>query len=176
MHPATQQAFADELEKIAGAHARLVPKSRTGRRPISVERLLEKDKDGTLHKKADAAGSPQPWGEGPDDPGAATLPKSPGDRPRREGNKETAPSPSNTQGSSTDGLGRETKQAADAALGNAGNVAAFQEGKTPRRRGDIPSRDDLNAVDRRDGRGEATTVHGLAQNSEGIGVTTPAGG
>ncbi len=49
------QAFQDELEKMAASGHRLtVPKARKGRRPMSVDTLLKKDKAGTLHKKADA--------------------------------------------------------------------------------------------------------------------------
>jgi hypothetical protein len=47
------EAFADELEKIAISHGRwTVPKSRSGRRPISVSNLLKKEKDGSLYKRA----------------------------------------------------------------------------------------------------------------------------
>lgn len=50
----TYGGFLDELEKIAASSARLtVSKTRTGRRPISVENLLKKDKAGELHKKAE---------------------------------------------------------------------------------------------------------------------------
>jgi len=54
-------AFLDELEKISAAtkpireirHARWsVKKHRSGRRPISVENLLKKEKDGSLLKAA----------------------------------------------------------------------------------------------------------------------------
>lgn len=40
MHPATAAAFQDELEKIAGE---LQGFTRIGRRPISVDRLLERE-------------------------------------------------------------------------------------------------------------------------------------
>lgn len=47
------RAFQQELEKIAASGHRLtVAKSRQGRRPLSVDTLLAKDKAGTLHKKA----------------------------------------------------------------------------------------------------------------------------
>lgn len=53
-------AFFDELNKIAAAtpvrevrsSQWSVKKHRTGRRPISVANLLQKEKDGTLHKGA----------------------------------------------------------------------------------------------------------------------------
>jgi len=45
--------FSDELEKISTSHGLThVSKVRTGTRPISVERLLEKDREGTWQKKA----------------------------------------------------------------------------------------------------------------------------
>ncbi len=49
------QAFADELEKMAVSKSQLsVPQSRSGRRPITVDNYLKKDKDGTLWKKKEA--------------------------------------------------------------------------------------------------------------------------
>jgi hypothetical protein len=59
VNPASLASFTDELEKIAAAAGLThVPKTRTGRRPISVDALLEKDKDGEwLRKKA---GRPSP--------------------------------------------------------------------------------------------------------------------
>lgn len=48
-----QGAFADELEKMAISRGRLnVPKARSGRRSMSVDTLLRKEKDGTLYKNA----------------------------------------------------------------------------------------------------------------------------
>jgi hypothetical protein len=45
-------SFLDELEKIAASFGRsLIAKSREGRRPISVAKYLEKDKEGTLFRK-----------------------------------------------------------------------------------------------------------------------------
>ena len=45
-------SFFAELTKLAASSDRLtVPKSRTGRRPMSVTTMLAKDKAGTLHKK-----------------------------------------------------------------------------------------------------------------------------
>ncbi len=79
----TLYGFLDELEKIASAHGRMeVSKTRSGRRPISVHKLLEKDKKGTLYKKADSEGNPEPVrGAGDDDLGAAKPPKHKGDLP-----------------------------------------------------------------------------------------------
>lgn len=45
------EAFLDELQKIAAAKARMtVSQSRAGRRSMSVDTLLRKDKEGTLFK------------------------------------------------------------------------------------------------------------------------------
>jgi hypothetical protein len=45
------RAFLDELEKIAVARAQLtVPQSRQGRRPISVDNYLKRDRAGTLFR------------------------------------------------------------------------------------------------------------------------------
>ncbi len=53
LQEASLTAFFDELYKIAASSERLaVPKSRSGRRPISVDTLLKKENDGTLFKKA----------------------------------------------------------------------------------------------------------------------------
>lgn len=44
-------AFLDELEKIAVSRQRLsVAQARKGRRPMRVDTLLRKEKDGTLYK------------------------------------------------------------------------------------------------------------------------------
>ncbi len=52
--PVLRGAFMDELRKLAASKDRLsVPKSRKGRRSLSVHTLLKKDKDGTLFKKAE---------------------------------------------------------------------------------------------------------------------------
>lgn len=46
-------SFLEELQKLAASKHRLVvPKSRKGRRSLSVQTLLKKDKEGTLYKKA----------------------------------------------------------------------------------------------------------------------------
>lgn len=51
--PALRGAFLDELRKLAASKHRLsIPKTRSGRRSLSVHTLLKKDKEGTLFKKA----------------------------------------------------------------------------------------------------------------------------
>lgn len=46
-------AFFDELVKIAASRKRMtVPQSRKGRRPMRVDTMLRKEKDGSLYKKA----------------------------------------------------------------------------------------------------------------------------
>jgi len=48
-----EAAFLDELEKIAICRSRMtVAQSRKGRRPMHVDTLLKKEKEGTLYKKA----------------------------------------------------------------------------------------------------------------------------
>ena len=50
-------AFVDELEKIAVSKHRLrVAQSRKGRRPMRVDTLLRKEKEGTLYKNAERRG------------------------------------------------------------------------------------------------------------------------
>lgn len=82
-----EAAFLDELEKIAASFKQLnVPKGRSGRRSISVENFLKKDKDGKLFRKhAFTAG----YEDGPHDTGAAKPPKKKGEVPSRD---DTAPS------------------------------------------------------------------------------------
>lgn len=47
-----ETAFLDELEKIAASFKSLhVSKSRSGRRSMSVDTLLRKEKDGTLFRQ-----------------------------------------------------------------------------------------------------------------------------
>jgi hypothetical protein len=53
MNPAELHAFLDELEKIAISKGRLrMSKTRSGRRPMSVETMLRKEKDGSFYKDA----------------------------------------------------------------------------------------------------------------------------
>ncbi len=63
-------AFLDELEKIAVSKDRMqVPQARAGRRPLSVDTLLKKEKDGTLYKhtgdQSKIAGAVPPPGPNP---------------------------------------------------------------------------------------------------------------
>lgn len=78
--------FLDETVKIAAAHGRAhITKQRAGRRSISVDKLLDKDRKGTLWKKADSQGNPQDVrGDSVDDPGSAPLPKRRGEVPTRD--------------------------------------------------------------------------------------------
>lgn len=47
-------ALLDELQKIAAAKARMtVPQTRKGRRPMRVDTMLRKEKDGSLYKQAE---------------------------------------------------------------------------------------------------------------------------
>ena len=161
MH-ATLAAFVDELEKIAAAHGLSnIPKHREGRRPISVDKLLLKEKDGTLYKRADSQGNSQPVrGAGADDPGAAQP-------PRRRGEVLTK----------TPNISSESEKLGEVLRGEVSpfptgdtSYSGYIEAKKPRKKGDVPTQDNVNVVDRYDGRGEATTVHGLAQNSNSIGA------
>lgn len=53
-HEVLASAFIDELRKIAASKDRLrVAQIRQGKRPMHVDTLLKKDKDGSLFKKAD---------------------------------------------------------------------------------------------------------------------------
>jgi hypothetical protein len=112
-------AFVDELEKIAVSRHRLsVAQSRKGRRPLRVDTLLRKEKDGTLYKTSQSYMPAQPFSAG--------LP--------------------------------------DAA-----------EAKRPKKKGEVPSREDLNVVQRGDQREAATTVTGIGQTFNNIGaVNSPA--
>jgi hypothetical protein len=86
-------AFLDELEKIAAAtkpvrevrHARWsVKKHRTGRRPISVDNLLKKEKDGSLLKAAQLMMNVVEFPVGGQNPSAARPPRKKGDPPSLE--------------------------------------------------------------------------------------------
>jgi hypothetical protein len=119
----SRSAFLDELEKIAVSSGRLrdVTKGRSGTRSISVERLLEKDKDGTLFKKhaEDWVSSPVEVGLGGNDPASA---------------------------------------------------------RKPRRKGEVPTQDDVNVVDRVDTRDNTTTTTGLGSTFNNIGATGNSAG
>ena len=83
----SKAAFFDELEKIAVSRERLrvVAQGRSGIRPISVDKLLEKDKAGTLYKKAgDWGGSPVAVDMGIIDMASARRPRKPGDVPSQD--------------------------------------------------------------------------------------------
>jgi len=45
-------SFVDEIKTAASQGRLTVPKSRSGRRPMSVDTMLRKEKDGTLYKEA----------------------------------------------------------------------------------------------------------------------------
>lgn len=180
--PATTFAgFLDELSKIASSDKWTVAKSRTGTRPISVDNLVKKHNEGELfrEKVADAAGNPQDvHGDSVDDPGAAKLPKRPGEVPSKE---VGIPMQAKT-GSPLEAVFRAFERyMAQAKLGYVyGDVTPFPNGeqtnfqpeaRKPRKRGDVPSKDDSNIIDRYDNRDSATTVHGIAQNSQGIGAS-----
>lgn len=84
-----QRAFLDELQKIAASKNRMtVPQTRSGRRPMSVHTMIEKDKDGTLYKKAYSPGSTGTLGGG-NQPylveGVAPEVRKAGDAPSRDG-------------------------------------------------------------------------------------------
>jgi hypothetical protein len=65
-------ALVDELAKIAAAQARMmVPQSRTGRRPISVDNYLRRDREGTLFKPQATSGT-VPTRDDRDPTGSAT--------------------------------------------------------------------------------------------------------
>jgi hypothetical protein len=153
-------SFVDELTKIAASHGAMnIPKARSGIRPMSVDTLLRKEKDGTLWKQADSQGNPQNVrGDSSDDPGAAQLPKRPGEVPTRTVDNIAVGQK----------LGYIYGDVPPIPTGE--SPFAYQEAKKPRRKGDVPSKDDSNVVDRYDQRDNATTVTGLGQQSTGIGA------
>ena len=201
VHPATMAGFLDELEKISAAQGRAeVSKTRTGRRPISAETLVEKHNEGTwLKKHADSAGNPQDVrGDSVDDPGAAQPPKRQGEVPSKErGNvpegQKTGMVPGANQQTQPFTSGEETlvspetrkpRQPGDVptqgpaqamiAPPGSGVVPGSTRGEAvhPRKKGDVPTRDrDLNIVDRNDLRESTTTVTGLGQHSTNIGAS-----
>lgn len=274
MDQVVASAFLDELGKIAFADSHMnIPKSREGRRPISVDKLLDKDKKGELYKQsdvlgalfraydsylakaADSQGNPQdkggvlggPWaplirsgagalaggalGAWAGKPGTGALiggglglgasavhsrlesqhdMKELRDRVQRlEKSADSAGNPQDTAAGSVDdpGAAKAKKHPGDgptqgtmipleakygslrkAAMGQGG---VFSEGpsaiptgespnmnpeaKKPRKKGDVPSMDDSNSVDRYDQRENATTVTGLGQTSSNIGAGNQPG-
>ena len=56
MPPPIGAAFADEMLKISASRKRMtVPQSRKGRRPMRVDTMLKKEKDGSLYKQTKMA-------------------------------------------------------------------------------------------------------------------------
>jgi len=166
LDPITIASFLDELEKIAVAHGRTsVPKGRAGKRSMRAETLLRKEKDGTLFKHSDAAGSPQPVrGDSGDDPDAALPPKRAGDVPSKDrGNIPT------------------TEKTGEPIRGDVGPMTSGEslyggaETRKSKRKGEVPTQNNFDVQDRFDGRGEATTVQGpgVVQNSVNSGVNNP---
>jgi hypothetical protein len=195
----TLAAFADELEKIGVSHGLThVSKGRKGARPISVTRLLEKDKAGTLWKKkhADSEGNPQDVrGDSCDDPGAAQQPHRRGEVPTKDvslgvtqktgmvpgANTQTSPM---TSGDDLRSVVADKPRMAgevptqDVATDQPNNRIAprakgitFDQSAKKVRPGDVPTSDrNMNLIDRGDMRESTTTVTGLGQNSSGIGA------
>lgn len=190
------EAFADELSKIAASHGlTVVSKTRTGSRPISVDRLLEKDREGSLRKKADSAGNPQDVrGDSVDDPGAAQPPKRRGEVPTHgsddisvgqktgsSGYQEITPPMSSGEemragNSKPRAYGEVPSQdryidlaASKSPIGGR-PITSDVSAKKPKP-GDTPTSDrNMNLIDRYDQRENATTVTGLGQGSTGIGA------
>jgi hypothetical protein len=79
---ALKGAFLDELEKIAVSRHRMsVAQSRKGRRPMRVDTMLRKEKEGTLYKKH---ASYPPFSMGPVEVGDTAAPKRMGDAPSND--------------------------------------------------------------------------------------------
>lgn len=200
MSASTLEAFADELSKIAASHGlNVVSKTRTGSRPISVSRLLEKDREGSLLKKkhADSMGNPQDVrGDSCDDPGAAQLPHRKSETPTKGSDnisvtQKTGMVPgANTQTpavtSGEDARMTPSVRPAPGDVPTQSNMAVdqpnnrieprssaitFDQSAKRTKRGDTPTSDrNMNIVDRGDMRESTTTVTGLGQNSSGIGA------
>jgi hypothetical protein len=200
LKPVTLAAFADELGKIAAAHGlNVISKSRKGSRPISVSKLLQKDREGTLRKRkhADAQGNAQDVrGDACDDPGAAQIPHRKGEVPTKGsddisvGQKTGMVPGANTQTSAVTS-GEDTRMTpsvrpspgdvptqANMAVDQPNNRIGpptrgitFDQAAKKVRSGDVPTRtEDMNKVDRGDMRDNTTTVSGLGQSSTGIGA------
>lgn len=189
-------AFQDELQKISASHGmRVISKTRKGSRPISVARLLEKDRDGTLRRKhADSAGAPQDVrGDSVDDPGAAQPHRRKDEGPsagsmidttQKTGSVPGAQSQTSPILSGEDARGVVASKprmpgdvptqevAIDQPQGRIEPRAITFDTSAKRiRRGETPTRtDDMNKVDRADMRDNTTTVTGLGQGSTGIGA------
>lgn len=197
-------AFLDEMEKIAVSHGGMhIPKERSGRRSMTVTKLLERDKKGTLIKRADSEGNPQDVrGDSVDDPGAAQPPRRRGEGPSKErGNipveqklgsyrltdttqpftsgEESTIYPETRKPRQPGDVPTQTAQEAMISPPSGGGISFGQtmaEAVRGKKKGDVPTRDrDLNLIDSYDQRDNATTVHGLGQHSTDIGATnTPA--
>lgn len=134
------QAFLDELEKIAVSHGRMtVPKTREGRRPISVDNLLKKEKDSELYK---STGDAQKIAKGmilPDGSGFFTA---------------------------TVGKKKKANQVPFVTAHDPGSA------KTPRKKGEVPSREDMDELPKlEDRRASAATVPGPGVALHDIGVS-----
>lgn len=148
-------------------------------------------------KLGDAAGAPQDVrGDSKDDPGSADLPKRAGEVPSEgKGNIPTSEKTGSLQGANTqtspvmsgeDLRGAVANKARQRGDTPTQDVAAdqpngriephaksitFDQSAKPVKRGDTPTlNNDMNKIDRFDGRGEATTITGLAQNSNNVGA------
>jgi hypothetical protein len=147
----SRTAFLDELEKIAVSRERLrlVAHDRRGTRPISVDNFLKKEKDGTLYKET--------------------------------GSKSKVASVTNAVLAAYD---RYFEYALQKKAGDfAGTPVAVEAGTVDpnavhrgRRKGEVPSMDDTEAVNRSDGRENATTTTGQGSTFNNIGATGNSAG
>lgn len=168
-------AFLSELQKIAFVDSHMdITKSREGRRPISVSKLLDKDKAGELYKKGDAQGNPQDTAAGSvDDPGAAKIKRRPGEGPSQGSMIPLEQKYGSLRKTALVQGGVFSEGPSPIPTGESPNMSP--ESKKPRKKGDVPSQDDSNAVDRYDQRENATTVTGLGQSSSDIGTSNHPG-
>lgn len=78
------RAFTDELMKLAASKSQFaLAQSRAGRRPMSVDTLLKKEKEGTLYRKE--AGASTASKDPPHKPGDVPTAKGLGDPRAQEG-------------------------------------------------------------------------------------------
>lgn len=147
-----------------------VSQSRSGRRPISVSKLLKKEKDGTLYKfdahvkendeEKKAGGCVLPDGSGFF---VGTVGKK--DHPKSE-EKKTAE--------------RFAKAASSIGLPSVSYLDAdtdvARSAKRPKRKGDIPSREDVQTRGALDGRENATVIPGTGTQLTEVGATCTPGG
>jgi hypothetical protein len=182
-----QREYEKTQEKTAISHGKMnISKERMGRRSMSVMTMLKRDAKGALLKKhADAAGSAQNVrGDSSDDVRSAQQPRRPGETPSKVPNiseEQKTGSPFAAMLRMFDTrmkLGQVPGYNASASPITAGPTptsSAYAEAKVPKRKGDVPSKEDQNVVDRRDQRDNATTVTGLGQSSTGIGAMNSPG-